>query len=372
MKSAALAGVLFLAALSISAQVINPGLMDTLSGEKLKSITVGGYVDVYYGTAPGLADTDEMPYAFNMSKLDQIALNLAFLDLRYSTSSVRARLTPGFGTYMNANYASEPASLKNIVEASAGIRPWKNKQIWLDAGIFGSPFTNESAVSKDHLLLSRSMGPEYTPYYLAGVRVTMPAGSKVNLYMYLLNGWQQISNPDKAMSVATQVEYRPDARNLINWNTYIGKDDCAGGIDCGTRYFTDLYWIYAPEGRFSCTSNVYYGRQNLKKSSTGIYRTWWQANITAKYKLTAIASLSGRLEYFSDPYNIQVPSYNSKGIMPFKTAGAAACLNLKVHENALFRMEARRFFSEKGIYQGTGGIANKQLTWLLTGLSVWF
>ncbi|NJN00112.1 MAG: outer membrane beta-barrel protein, partial [Phormidesmis sp. RL_2_1] len=51
---------------------------------------------------------------------------------------------------------------------------FKNKQIWLDAGVFGSPYTNESAISKDHLMYTRSFAPEYVPYYLAGVKLSVP------------------------------------------------------------------------------------------------------------------------------------------------------------------------------------------------------
>lgn len=354
----------------MQSQVTNPGLMDTLSGEKLKSITVSGFVDVYYGSAPGTQGLDEMPFFVNMNKLDEITVNLAFLDLRYSTPSVRARLTPGFGTYMNANYASEPGTLKNLVEASAGIRPFRSKQIWIDAGVFGSPFTNESAISKDQLMYTRSLAPEYVPYYLAGVRVTMPVSSRLNLYMFLLNGWQQISNPDKNLSAALQLEYRPDSQNLINLNTYAGKDNSAGRAFAGMRYFADLYWIHNPEGTFSSTVNVYYGLQN---TSPDVYRGWWQANVTGRYRFNSVISLSGRIEYFSDPDNIQVASkFKDGGSAPFRTAGLGACLNVNIHKNATFRFDARRLWAANAIFPDDAANNISHINWLVSGLTVWF
>lgn len=349
-------------------QVSNPGIMDTLSGEKLNAITVSGYVDVYYGMAPGL-DTKDLPYFVNMARLNEFSVNLAYLDLRYNAKSVRARFIPGFGSYMNANYAGEPGTLKNIVEASAGFRPFGSKKVWIDAGVFGSPFTNESAVSKDHLMYTRSLGPEYVPYYLAGIRGNWSLGPKTNVYVYLLNGWQQIADVNKSKSVAVQLEYRPDKKHLINFNTYAGRDNCAQNPDCGMRYFFDLYWVYSPETRLSCTSSLYFGTQNIQAGGPSDFRSWWNVNFVAKYRISSRLSMSARGEYFSDPHNIQVSTLTGSSL-PFNTGSISSCINVSLSENALFRLEGRQFFSEKAVFPKT--TTSKQLTWAIAGLTVWF
>lgn len=113
-----------------------------------------------------------------MQRNNELNVNLAFIDLRYRTDNFRARLIPGFGSYVNANYTNENGTLKNIIESSVGFKLFKNKNIWADVGILGSPYTNESAISKDHLMYTRSFAPEYVPYYLSGVKFTVPLYQK--------------------------------------------------------------------------------------------------------------------------------------------------------------------------------------------------
>ncbi len=129
--------------------------------------------------------------------------------LKYSSSRIRARFVPGFSTYVNSNYASEKGTLKNIIEGSIGVKISKKKNIWIDAGIFGSPYTNESAISKDHLAYTRSMAAENVPYYLAGVKLGLPIAPKLNAYVYILNGWQRIEDPNNKMSVGTNSNTGP-------------------------------------------------------------------------------------------------------------------------------------------------------------------
>ena len=116
----------------------------------------------------------------------------AYLSLKYTADRVRATFTPGFGTYMNANYADERQTLENIVEAYVGIRLFKDKNIWLDGGVFSSPYTNETVYSFDQLTYTRSLGAENTPYYLTGAKLTVPLGPLWTIYLYLLNGWIRI------------------------------------------------------------------------------------------------------------------------------------------------------------------------------------
>ncbi|MDL5044680.1 outer membrane beta-barrel protein [Oscillatoria amoena NRMC-F 0135] len=191
------------------AQVTNTGVMDTTDVQKEGKVTVGGYVDAYYGFDFNEPKSGDRSYFVSMARHNEFTINLAYADIKYSSQNIRARFVPGFGTYINANYAAEPGVLKNIVEGYTGIRLSQKREVWLDAGVFGSPYTNESAISKDHLMYTRSFAPEYVPYYLSGLKLSYTLNSKVNLYLYLLNGWQQIQDLNSDKSIGTQVEYRP-------------------------------------------------------------------------------------------------------------------------------------------------------------------
>jgi hypothetical protein len=345
--------------------------MDTSGGAHIDKLTIGGYMDMYYGGVFSKVSDNKVPYFVSMNRHNEFTLNLAYIDLRYDKENFRARFVPGFGSYMNANYATEPGTLQNIVEALAGFRLSKKKDVWLDAGVLGSPYTNESAISKDHLMYTRSFAPEYVPYYLSGLKLSAPLSKKVNAYLYLINGWQQIRDNNSGKSVGTQMEYRPNKNNLINWNTYLGSELADSSPENRMRYFTDVYWIFNPKGKVSITSCAYIGNQqredSLKKQTDNI---WWQANFICRYSFNKKYSLSGRVEYFKDDHNVQITPINRKGA--FSAFSTGLCLNIKANENALLRFEGRQFLSDKNMFRDSKGNPANRMTWIVSNLTVWF
>src|SRR6478752_5855034 len=136
MKKIATLLVIALAGGSLKAQVVNTGVMDTADFAYQGKVTVGGYVDTYYGYDFN-KPTGNRPYFVSMARQNEMTINLAYVDVKYSSSRLRARFVPGFGSYVNANYAAEPGTLKNIIEASVGIKIFPTKNLWLDAGVMG-------------------------------------------------------------------------------------------------------------------------------------------------------------------------------------------------------------------------------------------
>lgn len=351
-------------------QVANTGLMDTTDVESKGKVSIEGYVDAYYGYDFSQPGSKERPYFVSMARHNEANINLAYVAIKYTSSRVRARFVPGFGTYMNANYAAEQGVLKNIIEGNVGIKLLKNKEIWLDFGVLGSPYTNESAISKDHLAYTRSFAPEYVPYYLSGAKLSVPLGKKVNFYFYLLNGWQQIRDVNNSKSIGTQLEYRPNNDLIINWNTYIGNENSELRPDFGNRYFTDIYFIYN-KGKFSGTSCFYIGAQEAK-IARGATETqlWYNANLIGRYHVTPAVSLTGRIEYFDDPKSVQISPINP--VNGFTTSSASLGVNYAIEDNILLRLESRSFFSSKQVYQNPEGnpTGNSQL--LISSMTVWF
>jgi len=361
--------LLLLPAFRLRAQIQNPALPDTSYGEKVENLRIGGYVDLYYGSFHSSPITGELPYFVSMNQNRQVAVNLACIDLRYAKDRIRARLIPGFGSYMNANYVGEPGGLTNLVEANLGYCMDMKRQIWIDAGILSSPYSNESCFSRDHLMYSRSLAPEFVPYFLSGIKGTIPISPKFNLMLYFLNGWQQIRDRNQSPAFGTQLEWRPGRYSLLNWNTFIGNEQNpeAGlqGDAQRMRWFTDLYWVFNPEGKISVTSCAYIG---LQEYAPGFFRRnalWWQVNAQVRMRFSEMHSVSARLEYFDDPNRVVVqPADPSAG---FQTGSAGICWNIRLMENVLFRLEGRQFFSKEKMY-ASGKLAN----WLLCGFSAAF
>jgi len=356
--------------IDLGAQVVNIGLVDTNGGVKINKLAIGGYLDAYYGFSSEKNTSQTVPYLVNMNRNNELNINLAYIDIRYTDSNFRVRFVPGFGTYMNANYATEPGTLKNIVEGSVGFRLSKKRNIWLDAGVLGSPYTNESAVSKDHLMYTRSIAPEYVPYYLSGAKISLPFSKKITGYLYLLNGWQQILDLNSSKSIGTKLEFRPNDKLLLNWNTFLGDERSALNPNYKLRVFSDVYAIYNPNDSWSFTSCLYFGNQEVNINSKSINQQWWQANIIGKYNFNAKHALSGRAEYWNDPSQTMI--MNPSVISGFSIGSTSLCYNYKANDHALVRFEARYFSSDKNAFLTMNGNPTKNLSWFVGGLTVWF
>lgn len=356
---------MILSSLALRAQIVNTGVMDTSDFRHLGKVTVEGYLDGYYSYSFNKPATGNRPYSVSMNRHNEMTINLAYIDIKYSSTRLRARFVPGFGTYVNANYADEPGALKNIVEASAGVKLFKAKSIWFDFGVFGSPYTNESAISKDHLAYTRSFAPEYVPYYLSGAKISLPLTKKLNAYFYLINGWQQMQDANAAKSIGTQLEYRPSNNWLLNWNTYIGKENGLTNPDYDVRYFSDMYFIYS-KGKWSATGCAYLGLQQRNNASSA---TWWQANLIARYDFTKKLSVTARAEYFDDPNEVLIKPIS--GVNGFNSYTGSLGLNAKPAENVLFRAEYRTFYSTRHVYERSG-TAVKNSNLITTSMAIWF
>lgn len=342
--------------------------IDSLNDSK---ISVHGYLDTYYGYDFSKPENFDRSYSVSSSRHNEFNINLAYLDVKYVSKKVRGRIAPSFGTYMNSNYASEKGTFKNLLEANAGICLSLKKNIWMDAGILSSPFTNETAISKDQLMYTRSFAAEYSPYYLSGVKLSYPINKKITTYFYIINGWQQINDLNKSKSLATQIEYHPNDNFLINWDTYIGDEKSIDNKNFKTRFFTDLYFVYDKGGRCSFTSCSYIGFQKLKDSldvPSNVF--WWQSNFSGLIKLKNNVSLAGRIEYFSDPNAIQIHPITSA--IGFSSYSGGLCLNVKISKNAMFRVEDRIYYSDQKVYFDRNNKESNTSNLLIGSLAVWF
>lgn len=357
MMKTKIAALALAASITAAAQIANPGFADSTTGVAIGKVHLSGYLDTYVGFGPRTAGS--IPYMVSSARIGEVNVNLAALDLRYQSDRVRARVMPGWGTYMDANYApGDP----RLMEASAGFRLKTRREVWIDAGILGSPFTNESAISKDHLMYTRSLAAEYVPYYLSGIKLSYLPSARWNWYAYLVNGWQQVRDQVRGPALVLQSEFRPHANTLVNGNLYLGREANTRG-QVGIRAFADVYVVRQIGTRWRTTADAYVGRQH-----TGTEAHWWaQANLIAERRLSNSWRASGRLECLHDPHNVVV-AYQ-RGYPGFRTAASSLGL-AKQLDHGLLRLESRLFYSANDSYptRGLGKLAG----WGVASYTVWF
>jgi hypothetical protein len=345
MKILFAAACTFLAAMPSAAQLvqINPG------GDSTKVVSLEGYVDVYFGFDFNQPKNENRPYFVSYNRHNEVNLNLAYISLKYSSERARAVFTPGFGTYMNANYAAERLTLQNVVEANAGVKIFKNKGIWLDAGVLGAPYTTESAVAFDQLLYTRTFGAEYSPYYLTGGRLTLPLSKKINLYLYAINGWQVIEAAKSPLSFASALEVKPGPKLTFNWSTYYGSEESSSFPNYRGRYFTDLYCIYLPTEKLTLAMDLYGGIQAFTDTTQKQNPAeWGQGNLNVKYAFDKTNALSGRYEYYTDEQSVFIKPIT--GVSGFDCSSFSLCYTRSITTNVMFRVEGQYFTSGKAIF----------------------
>lgn len=341
----------------------------TKAGSATPSFNFGVYVEAYYQydlNKP--ADNNRPGFIYSHNRHNEFNLNLGFLKGSYNADRVRANLAIAAGTYMNVNYAAEPGVLKNILEANAGIKLAKKKNLWLDAGIFSSHIGFESTLSKDCWTLTRSILADNSPYFESGAKLTYTSNNEKWVVSGLvLNGWQRIRRVDgnSLMSYGTQLQYKPNASILLNYSTFIGTDKPDSSRQW--RYFHNLYGIFNITSKFGVTAGLDIGSEQKAKGSQG-FNSWYSPVLILKYALNSKWAIAARGEYYEDKHGVIIASGTPHG---FKTTGFSVNLDYAPIPNALVRVEARTLNSADAVFTKGSGVS-KSNTFVTGSLAVSF
>lgn len=332
-------------------------------------LTFSGYAEVYYCYDFNQPDNHTRPgFIYSHNRHNEFNLNLGFVEATYLTDRVRCNIALGTGTYMNANYASEPGVLKNLYEVNTGIKLSRKKNLWLDAGIFASHIGFESAVSKDCWGLTRSMLADNSPYYESGAKLTFITDNDKWLFSLLaLNGWQHIQRPDgnNTPAFGTQITYTPNDKIVLNYSTFIGNEKPDTAVQM--RYFQNLYTVLQASDKFHITAGFDYGLEQESENSSD-YNQWFSPVLIVKFIINKQWSVTGRGEYYSDNNQVIIQTGTPNG---FQTSGFSLNFDYKIREHAIWRVEGRMLNSKDNIFISDGTQINSNF-FITTSLAVSF
>ncbi len=310
--------------------------------------TFSGYLETYYAYDFGNPDNHNRPaFMYSHNRHNEFNLNLGFVKASYNTDNVRANLALATGTYMNANYAAEPSVLKNIYEANAGIKISKNKDLWIDAGVFSSHIGFESAVGIDNWTVTRGIYAENSPYFETGAKISYTTDNgKWFISGLVLNGWQRIQRVDgnNTPAFGHQLTYKPNSKITLNSSSFIGNDK-ADSIK-QMRYFHNLYGIFKISDKFALTAGFDIGAEQKSKGSSS-YNTWYAPVLIAKFSPAEKHNIAVRGEYYSDKNGALIGTGTPNG---FKTWGYSINYDYLMRNNVMWRIEGRGFSSQDKIF----------------------
>lgn len=357
---------LLITTLLITTTLLGHAQVDTSASK----ITISGYGEIYYTYDFAQPEDHNRPsFIYSHNRSNEVNLNLGFIKANYTTDRVRGNLALAAGTYMNANYAAESGVLKNIYEANMGFKLSAFKNLWVDAGVFGSHIGFESAVSKDCRALTRSILADNSPYYESGAKVTfIPDNGKWLLSGLLLNGWQHIQRPDgnQTLALGTQIMYTPSAKVTLNYSTFIGNDKPSDAKQM--RYFHNLYGIFTLTDKFQTTLGFDFGMEQQASGSTDFYN-WYSPVLILRYSLNDRWAIAGRAELYHDKNGVIIATGTENG---FQTTGYSLNLDWQLHTNAVWRLEGRILNSKDKIFTNADGDPTNTNTFVTTSMAFSF
>lgn len=317
-------------------------------GQEDPKVQITGYLETYFGydfNRP--ADHNRPGFIYSHHREQEVNLNLGYLKSSYTSAGIRANLALMTGTYAQANLAAEPAVLRNIFEANAGLKLSEKAGLWLDAGIFSSHIGFESAISKDCWMLTRGIASENSPYYETGVKITYgTADGKFSATALYLNGWQRITRQNGIGQPAggLQLSWKPNPKFSLNYSNYLGTE----GTDSAHagRSYHQIYGVMQLTGRFGLILALDYAAQQKEKGDQAKNRVFSPAAV-AQYQWTHQWTLAGRVEYYQDKGGVFIATGTPHGFM---TTGYALNVSYSPVPKAIVRLEGKIYYSKDPVF----------------------
>jgi len=326
----------------------------------LNNLTFSGYLEAYYAYDFNQPDDNRRPdFLYNFARHNEFSFNLALLKVAYEDEYVRSSFALMVGNYAQFNLQNEPTWAQFVNEASVGVK--LHKKVWLDIGIMPSHIGFESWYGMDCRHLSRSILADNSPYFLTGGRLSYEFNSRWDFVFWVTNGWQNVQRQDRSRGVGLGIgiNHRPIEGLVVNYSNYLGNE----GLDPVTswRFFNNFYLQYE-KADWGYTLGADYGIQEV--TFIGV-KEWYGLTASVKKSLWEKLIIAGRAEYYSDPSAFIL----NNGM---KISGLSSNLDYPLRENALIRLEARQFISQRADFSLPGGRFSKGNTAITASFAVRF
>ena len=345
-------------------------------GDTSVSVAVSGFVDAYYVYDFNHPRTLDRPFTTQAARHDEFNINLAYLAATLAGPRLRGRFAAQFGTSVQANYAAEPriGTLSGpevsrfIQEATAGYEAAPT--LWIDGGVFFSPFGSESWISRDNWTYTRSFIADNSPYYEAGVKATWQVRPSVSAQLHLINGWQNVSETNSDKSLGARIDYTPRPDVDFAYDAYVGNDR-PDSIPSQLRVWQEGIVQLKPLPNLHLRGTFDYGWQRRPPlvGGSGYWNGW---AVIGRYQRSPKLAFAARVERYSDPEQIIVTTGLPFGL---RVWGESANIDVAPVPRLLWRTELRVLQSPDPIFTHGGGLVTSDSghdTFIVTSVALTF
>lgn len=313
-----------------------------------QSVRLSGFVDLYASwnaNHPSSRDSFLPGTGSTAKKANQLGVNLVAVEAVKDAEPLGFRIVLNWGTATDVIHAGEPTG--------TGISPdvwevlqyasiaWKvpGSRLLLEGGILPCHVGAESYFSKDNPHYTRSFVAEYTPWYQAGIKASLPLGAGFSGQLHVMNGWQVIGDNNDGKSFGTQLAYSSGPLDVA-LNGIAGPE--LPDDNSHWRTFGDLVVTWRATPSVTVSGQVDVGSQSRPGLDAA---TWWGAFVSARAALTDRLAIAARFERFSDP---------DAGISGFaqRLWGVTGTLELRPHPRLILKLEGRYDRSTEPVFDG--------------------
>ncbi len=321
-------------------------------GQKLDTVStfsISGYIDAYYAyynDSVGSGKFQKFPFTSPRSNAPSV--NTAQLSFQYCANKIRGAAVFHYGDIASCAWAAEPYN--HIMEAHAGFKIYRT--LWLDAGFFRTHFGTEYLLPVENITSSIAVGSVYEPFFESGVRLDWFPVKRLEVVLYLLNGYGTFIDNNEKKSLGTNIAWLIKDNLCLGYTNYIGDDSPVGDSVMHLRTDQNLYINYQYR-KFKLVAGFDYCLQQHSDIASGTKTgTMFCGLATVKYQATKRFGIYTRGEYFSDPdalLSARITDYRGR-LTGYKVSGATLGAEYKPTDESYVRLEGRMLQMDKDQY----------------------
>ena len=318
--------------------------LDTVS-----TFSITGYVDGYYAYySDSVGPGKIQKFGSTSPRSNSPSLNIAQLTMQYNGDKIRGTVALHFGDIPAATWA--PAPYNNLMEAHVGVKIYS--KLWIDAGFFRTHLGTEYLLPVENITSSVAVGSYYEPFYESGLRLNFDPTTKLEINLFLLNGYNMFIDNNNKKSFGMGVTYAFNENLNIGYTNYIGDDTPPGVAGGHLRIAQNAFLNYQHKKLKIQVGGDYYMQQNSDLATGTKYANMYSALATGRYEFMKKMAVYARGEVFNDPDGFMstiITDYNGKKT-GYKLWGVTAGVEYKPTAESYVRLEGRRLQMDQDQY----------------------
>jgi hypothetical protein len=307
--------------------------------DTLSTFSVTTYVDAYYAAyRDSVGPGNFQKFATVAARSNSISLNTAQISCIYNAENIRATAVFHYGDIAESTW---PHPFNNIQEAHIGFKVYS--KLWIDAGFFKTHFGTENFLPSDNITSSLAVASYYEPFFESGIRLNFDPTSKLEINLFLLNGYNIFVDNNSKKSFGAGVTYVVNDHYSVGYTNYTGDDTPPGVAGNHLRIAQNAFVNYQRKKWKVQVGGDYYLQQNSDIATESKWAGMFSSLATAKYQFKPKYAVYGRGEVFQDPNGFvsQIITDKSGQQTGYKLFGITAGAEVKPTENSYVRLEGR-------------------------------